>query len=269
MDNNSSNNVFDKLEVMKPLTKTKIKISDIPQLKVDIHDMESFQITEEIGGFRLAMIPLNLLKQNPIQPGERTTMKNLKGLNDSINIYGLLGPILIAENNKRFYLIDGARRSACYYVNGTPSIPGVIRKSTKAQILAHFIECNDPKNTKIIKKKDYLSMYLKRSDAPLPKTVTRDLVFIVDQFGKDYIKFMVDNKMATGTIRTCINVGKDIGLTTEKKLKDFIQWAIETKSIYFIKTFARIKKDETSPGNSAKILLDSFDKWEQISINIG
>lgn len=256
------------LPVEKPINKVITSIKDIPELNISEEEMGKLQITEEIQGFRLALIPLKILTKNPIQPGNRTELKNLKGLNESINLHGLLQPILIAQYKSKFFLIDGDRRASCYYINGTPYIVANIRKSTRRDILTHFIECNDPKNVKQIKKKDYLLMYIKRNDAPLPKNVTRDLIFIVDIFGKDYINFMATNNMATGTIKTCVKVGREIGLESKKELKDFIKWAIDKKSIYFIKSFSRIQRDEKESGNASKILLNSFKNNEQLVVNI-
>ena len=253
----------------KPINKIITSLQEVPNVNLNESEFGKIQMSEEIAGFRFGLFSVGSLIKNIIQPSNRTEIKYLKGLSSSIKKYGLIEPIRLAEYNNRAYMLDGHRRTACYYLNGTTLIPGVIKKATKREMMTFFIECNDPKNVKQIRKKDFLTMYLKRSDAPLPANITKDLIFIVDIFGKDFIQYMVAKKMATGAIKTCINVGMELGLKTKTQLKNFINWGIETKSIYFIKAFKRIQLNEKESGAAAKTILDSFNRNEQLNVSIG
>ncbi len=94
-------------------------------------DMESVLNTED--SFGLRQINIDKILVNPNQPRKTFDDNSLKQLAESIKIYGVLQPILVAQENENFIIIAGERRYRASKISGLRFIPAIILKNRNAE----------------------------------------------------------------------------------------------------------------------------------------
>lgn len=84
---------------------------------------------------RIQNLLITQISPNPDQPRKQFDEKQLVELADSIREHGVLQPVIVTSNGKRFELIAGERRLRASQIAGLKNIPAIIRDKAKLQRL--------------------------------------------------------------------------------------------------------------------------------------
>jgi len=79
-------------------------------------------------------IDMALIDNNTKQPRKIFDINSLEELAQSIREYGVVQPILVVKNGKRYTIVAGERRFRASKIAGKKTIPAVVREYTDAQI---------------------------------------------------------------------------------------------------------------------------------------
>jgi ParB family chromosome partitioning protein len=90
-----------------------------------------FKRTED----RLMYIAVEKVDQNPYQPREYVVEEPLENLRKSIEQYGVIVPIIVNRQNKRFTLVAGQRRLQAARELGFKFIPAIVRTLNPRQMM--------------------------------------------------------------------------------------------------------------------------------------
>jgi ParB family chromosome partitioning protein len=84
-------------------------------------------------GGKVLNIPLREISRNPFQPRREFNEIEIKDLARSIEIYGVLQPIVVRKARDGYQLIAGERRYRACRLLGVPSIPAIIQEMSDQQ----------------------------------------------------------------------------------------------------------------------------------------
>lgn len=79
-------------------------------------------------------VDISLIDTNPYQPRKLFDKTALEELASSINIYGILSPLLVLRSGNRYVIIAGERRFRAARIAGLTSVPCVVRELTKQEM---------------------------------------------------------------------------------------------------------------------------------------
>lgn len=88
-------------------------------------------LSELPAGEALAQLPIGLIDPNPYQPRENVDPISLRELAASIEVSGLLQPIVVKPVGDRYQLIAGHRRTEAARLAGFPTISAIVRGGTE------------------------------------------------------------------------------------------------------------------------------------------
>ena len=91
----------------------------------------------------LPAVPLEQLKESPLNPRKRFDAEGMKELEASIREKGVLTPLLARRNGKGFEIAAGHRRSRAARAAGLAAVPVVVRDMTDAEFLEVLVIEND------------------------------------------------------------------------------------------------------------------------------
>ncbi|MBW2254510.1 MAG: ParB/RepB/Spo0J family partition protein, partial [Deltaproteobacteria bacterium] len=77
----------------------------------------------------LRRVPVEAIRPNPEQPRRTFDPSELQGLVDSIRENGLLSPLLVREEEGKYYLIAGERRLRAAARAGLSEVPVILREA--------------------------------------------------------------------------------------------------------------------------------------------
>jgi ParB family chromosome partitioning protein len=80
-------------------------------------------------------LPINQLQPNPFQPRDKVKKEDLEELAESIKVYGVLEPLVVAQTPAGYQIIAGERRWRAAKVAGLTEVPVHIRKTTPKGML--------------------------------------------------------------------------------------------------------------------------------------
>lgn len=83
---------------------------------------------------RETLIPINNIEPNRGQPRTRFDEDALQELADSIKQYGIIEPLVVQKNGKRFEIIAGERRWRAARIAGLKEVPVVVKEYSKDEI---------------------------------------------------------------------------------------------------------------------------------------
>ncbi|HLF95025.1 MAG TPA: ParB/RepB/Spo0J family partition protein [Planctomycetota bacterium] len=86
-------------------------------------------------GDRLMYIPVDHVDHNPYQPREYVQEEPLEELKKSIEQYGVIVPIIVNRQGKRFTLVAGQRRLAASRELGFKFVPAIVRTLNSRQMM--------------------------------------------------------------------------------------------------------------------------------------
>ncbi len=79
-------------------------------------------------------VSLDQIDPNPNQPRKNFDPTSLKELSDSIKTHGVIQPIILNQNGKRYLIVAGERRFKASKMAGLTTIPAVIKNYTNQQV---------------------------------------------------------------------------------------------------------------------------------------
>lgn len=80
-------------------------------------------------------LPVNQLQPNPFQPRDKVKKDDLEELVESIKVYGILEPLVVAQTPAGYQIIAGERRWRAAKMAGITDVPVHIRKTTPKGML--------------------------------------------------------------------------------------------------------------------------------------
>lgn len=84
----------------------------------------------------LRELPVGLIAANPDQPRRRFDAEELQSLADSINVQGLLQPVLVRPRpGGRYEIVAGERRWRAAQIAGRDTIPAIVRERSNVETL--------------------------------------------------------------------------------------------------------------------------------------
>lgn len=92
-------------------------------------------IPEEPAGRDILDLPVREIRSNPYQPRSKLDSDSLEELMNSIKQNGVVQPIVARRTKKGYELIAGERRVRAVKALGYPTIPGIVREASDAELL--------------------------------------------------------------------------------------------------------------------------------------
>ncbi|MCY0899666.1 MAG: ParB/RepB/Spo0J family partition protein [Firmicutes bacterium] len=90
---------------------------------------------------RVEMVPIDRIRINPYQPRQRIREEELKRLARSIEIHGVIQPVVVTPVERGYQLVAGERRLRAALLVGLQEIPAVIRSAdAKESALVALVE---------------------------------------------------------------------------------------------------------------------------------
>ena len=84
---------------------------------------------------KVQQLDVNLIQPNPHQPRKHLDQEDLDELMESINIHGVLEPIVLAHTPAGYQIIAGERRWRAAKAAGLPTVPAIIKKTSPRGML--------------------------------------------------------------------------------------------------------------------------------------
>lgn len=84
---------------------------------------------------KVQQLDVNLIQPNPHQPRKHLDQEDLDELMESINIHGVLEPIVLAHTPAGYQIIAGERRWRAAKAVGLPTVPAIIKKTSPRGML--------------------------------------------------------------------------------------------------------------------------------------
>lgn len=88
---------------------------------------DNFSSESKAQGERLANIPADMIKPNPMQPRQNFKDDSLAELADSIREHGIIQPLIVTKADGGYELVAGERRLRAAKVVGLEEVPAVVR----------------------------------------------------------------------------------------------------------------------------------------------
>jgi len=188
---------------------------------------------------KVQQLDVNLIQPNPHQPRKHLDQEDLDELMESINIHGVLEPIVLAHTPAGYQIIAGERRWRAAKAAGLPTVPAIIKKTSPRGMLEMSIVEN-------VQRSDLNS--LERAHA-LNRLVTEFQLTISQvsrQIGKS--SSFVSNSIKLLSLPDALKDGLLSGLITEGHARA-LQAITNQKSM--IEAYKIILKENGSVRNSA------------------
>lgn len=83
---------------------------------------------------KIIYLPLSKIERNPDQPRRRFDPEQLSELALSIRQNGILQPVTVREENKRYFLISGERRLRASHIAGIREIPCILVNAAREEL---------------------------------------------------------------------------------------------------------------------------------------
>lgn len=91
------------------------------------------KLLAKVNGVKVLYIPLEEISRNPFQPRREFNEMEIKDLARSIEMYGVLQPIVVRKAREGYQLIAGERRYRACRLLGMPSIPAMLQEMSDKQ----------------------------------------------------------------------------------------------------------------------------------------
>lgn len=188
---------------------------------------EDIESEEEIDKDVIKEIDINLIVPNKYQPRVEFKEENLQELANSININGLIQPIVVKKDGKKYEIIAGERRFRAAKMAGLEKMPSIIKDideemSAKLALIENIQreDLNPIEEGQAYKKlmdkynltQEQLSMEMGKSRSYISNTIR--LLKLDDKI----LQFIVEGKMSTGHAKVLLGV-KDKKTQIELSMK--------------------------------------------------
>jgi len=108
------------------------EVASILETKEEIKPVEKME--EIVKNNSVVELEISLIDNNTAQPRKHFDANTLEELAQSIREYGVVQPIIVVKNGKRYTIVAGERRFRASKLAGKKTIPAVVREYTDMQI---------------------------------------------------------------------------------------------------------------------------------------
>ena len=169
-------------------------------------------------GEQVRQLDIELILANPDQPRKHFDEDTLKELSKSIELHGVIQPIVVTPHDKKFRIVAGERRFRASQIAGLKKIPAIIRNHEELEELEIALVENVQRvdlspleqAVSIVKLRDQFSLTTKQIAKKLGKaeTTISNIVRLL-QLPVEAVKALQENKITEGHARAILALKTD------------------------------------------------------------
>ena len=181
---------------------------------------------------KIVEIALEEIKKNPYQPRTYFNEEKLNELKESIEINGLLQPIIVKKAVKGYYIIAGERRYRAFELLGRKEIPAIIKEMTDEEMMVFAVLENLQREdlSALEESESYRNLMDKMSltQEELAKKLGKSRPYIANSLRLLKLPAEIKNKLEQGVI-SAAHARTLLSLKTKKAMEDVCTLVIERK----------------------------------------
>ena len=181
---------------------------------------------------KIVEISLEEIKKNPYQPRTYFNEEKLNELKESIEINGLLQPIIVKKAVKGYYIIAGERRYRAFELLGRKEIPAIIKEMTDEEMIVFAVLENLQREdlSALEESESYRNLMDKMSltQEELAKKLGKSRPYIANSLRLLKLPAEIKNKLEQGVI-SAAHARTLLSLKTKKAMEDVCTLVIERK----------------------------------------
>ena len=181
---------------------------------------------------KIVEISLEEIKKNPYQPRTYFNEEKLNELKESIEINGLLQPIILKKAVKGYYIIAGERRYRAFELLGRKEIPAIIKEMTDEEMMVFAVLENLQREdlSALEESESYKNLMDKMSlnQEELAKKLGKSRPYIANSLRLLKLPAEIKNKLEQGVI-SAAHARTLLSLKTKKAMEDVCTLVIERK----------------------------------------
>ena len=181
---------------------------------------------------KIVEIGLDEIKKNPYQPRTYFNEEKLNELKESIEINGLLQPIIVKKAVKGYYIIAGERRYRAFELLGRKEIPAIIKEMTDEEMMVFAVLENLQREdlSALEESESYRNLMDKMSltQEELAKKLGKSRPYIANSLRLLKLPAEIKNKLEQGVI-SAAHARTLLSLKTKKAMEDVCTLVIERK----------------------------------------
>ena len=198
--------------------------------------LDAIFATENVGlvteNDKIVEISLEEIKKNPYQPRTYFNEEKLNELKESIEINGLLQPIIVKKAVKGYYIIAGERRYRAFELLGRKEIPAIIKEMTDEEMMVFAVLENLQREdlSALEESESYRNLMDKMSltQEELAKKLGKSRPYIANSLRLLKLPAEIKNKLEQGVI-SAAHARTLLSLKTKKAMEDVCTLVIERK----------------------------------------
>ena len=181
---------------------------------------------------KIVEISLEEIKKNPYQPRTYFNEEKLNELKESIEINGLLQPIIVKKAVKGYYIIAGERRYRAFELLDRKEIPAIIKEMTDEEMMVFAVLENLQREdlSALEESESYKNLMDKMSltQEELAKKLGKSRPYIANSLRLLKLPAEIKNKLEQGVI-SAAHARTLLSLKTKKAMEDVCTLVIERK----------------------------------------
>ena len=181
---------------------------------------------------KIVEIALDEIKKNPYQPRTYFNEEKLNELKESIEINGLLQPIIVKKAVKGYYIIAGERRYRAFELLGRKEIPAIIKEMTDEEMMVFAVLENLQREdlSALEESESYKNLMDKMSltQEELAKKLGKSRPYIANSLRLLKLPTEIKNKLEQGVISTA-HARTLLSLKTKKAMEEVCVLVVKRK----------------------------------------
>ena len=181
---------------------------------------------------KIVEISLEEIKKNPYQPRTYFNEEKLNELKESIEINGLLQPIIVKKAVKGYYIIAGERRYRAFELLDRKEIPAIIKEMTDEEMMVFAVLENLQREdlSALEESESYKNLMYKMSltQEELAKKLGKSRPYIANSLRLLKLPTEIKNKLEQGVISTA-HARTLLSLKTKKAMEEVCVLVVERK----------------------------------------
>ena len=181
---------------------------------------------------KIVEIGLDEIKKNPYQPRTYFNEEKLNELKESIEINGLLQPIIVKKAVKGYYIIAGERRYRAFELLDRKEIPAIIKEMTDEEMMVFAVLENLQREdlSALEESESYKNLMDKMSltQEELAKKLGKSRPYIANSLRLLKLPTEIKNKLEQGVISTA-HARTLLSLKTKKAMEEVCTLVVERK----------------------------------------
>ena len=181
---------------------------------------------------KIVEIALDEIKKNPYQPRTYFNEEKLNELKESIEINGLLQPIIVKKAVKGYYIIAGERRYRAFELLDRKEIPAIIKEMTDEEMMVFAVLENLQREdlSALEESESYRNLMDKMSltQEELAKKLGKSRPYIANSLRLLKLPTEIKNKLEQGVISTA-HARTLLSLKTKKAMEEVCVLVVKRK----------------------------------------